>query len=251
MLSGGIVQMIRPIEIARELNISTSLLRHYEKKQLLPLPERSSSGYRLYTQESLHYFRAIRTTTIAYGYHAAEKIMNTIQTNDYTTTFWLINTEQVKLNQRKKISDQTLALLHEEEWQEITQMPKRGWLTIGETAERLAITETAIRHWTKEHLLEVPRDPESNYRMFDEHAIQQLLFIRMIRASTWSLNEVREILSQFQADSPKRMIDLAEQSLRALNELLKRQMISTKYIYELIQFLQPDFFEDFPSSDFY
>lgn len=105
--------------------------------------------------------------------------------------------KQVKLNQRKKISDQTLALLHEEEWQEITQMPKRGWLTIGETAERLAITETAIRHWTKEQLLEVSRDPDSNYRMFDEHAIQQLLFIPMIRASTWSLDEVREILTQF------------------------------------------------------
>ncbi|ALS01749.1 hypothetical protein ATZ33_10295 [Enterococcus silesiacus] len=87
--------------------------------------------------------------------------------------------------------------------------------------------------------------------MFDEYALQQLLFIRLIRASTWSLNEVREILSQFQADSPKRMIELAEQSLRILNELLKRQMIANKYIYALIQFLQPDFFEDFPSTDFY
>ncbi|MCA5013978.1 MULTISPECIES: MerR family transcriptional regulator [unclassified Enterococcus] len=243
--------MIRPIDIARELNISTSLLRHYEKNQLLPLPKRSKSGYRLYTEESLHYFRAIRTTTITYGYHATKKIMTALQKEKFTEAFWLLNEEQVKLNQRKKISDQTLALLHEEEWQEINQMPNRGWLTIGEAAERLAITETSIRHWTKEQLLDVPRDPESNYRMFDEHAIQQLLFIRMIRASTWSLDEVREILTQFQADSPKRMIELAEQSLRALNELLKRQMISTKYIYALIQFLEPDFFEDFPSSDFY
>ena len=243
--------MIRPIDIARELNISTSLLRHYEKNQLLPLPKRSKSGYRLYTEESLHYFRAIRTTTITYGYHATKKIMTALQKEKFTEAFWLLNEEQVKLNQRKKISDQTLASLHEEEWQEINQMPNRGWLTIGEAAERLAITETSIRHWTKEQLLDVPRDPESNYRMFDEHAIQQLLFIRMIRASTWSLDEVREILTQFQADSPKRMIELAEQSLRALNELLKRQMISTKYIYALIQFLEPDFFEDFPSSDFY
>lgn len=243
--------MIRPIDIARELNISTSLLRHYEKNQLLPIPKRSKSGYRLYTEESLHYFRAIRTTTITYGYHATKKIMTALQKEKFTEAFWLLNEEQVKLNQRKKISDQTLALLHEEEWQEINQMPNRGWLTIGEAAERLAITETSIRHWTKEQLLDVPRDPESNYRMFDEYAIQQLLFIRMIRASTWSLDEVREILTQFQADSPKRMIELAEQSLRALNELLKRQMISTKYIYALIQFLEPDFFEDFPSSDFY
>ncbi|MGX7151033.1 MerR family DNA-binding transcriptional regulator [Enterococcus ureasiticus] len=242
---------IRPIDIARELNISTSLLRHYEKKQLIPSPERSSSGYRLYTEESLHYFRAVRTTTLTYGYHATNGIMAAIQSHNFTTAFWLLNEEQVKLNQRKNISDQTLSLLHEEEWQEITLLPTRGWLTIGETAERLAIPETTIRHWTKERLLEVPRDSDSNYRMFDEHALQQLLFIRLIRASTWSLNEVREILAQFQADSPKRMIELAEQSLRALNELLKRQMIANKYIYALIQFLQPDFFEDFPSTDFY
>lgn len=241
----------RPIDIARKLNISTSLLRHYEKHGLFPAPERSKSGYRIYSETSFLYIQAVRTATLAYGYRTCKRLMALVHAGDYTQAFWLINQEQFQLHQQKEISDQTLALLHEEESDLITQMPRKGWITIGEAAERLSITETTIRHWTKEGLIEVARDKESNYRKFDEQALRQLLIIRLIRASTWSLDVVRNILATFKADTPTEMIHLAEQSLVALNIRLERSLISQKYLYQLIAFLSPDYFTDFPGMEFY
>lgn len=241
----------RPIDIARKLTISTSLLRHYEKHELFPAPKRSKSGYRIYSETSFLYIQAVRTATLAYGYRTTKKLMDLVREKNYTQALWLITHEQYQLHQQKEISDQTLALLHKEESELITQMPRKGWITIGEAAERLSITETTIRHWTKEGLLEVSRDAESNYRKFDEQALRQLLIIRLIRASTWSLDAVRDILATFKAETPTEMIQLAEQSLQMLNKRLERLFISQKYLYQLISFLSPDYFTDFPGMEFY
>ncbi|GAE05615.1 transcriptional regulator, MerR family [Paenibacillus sp. JCM 10914] len=44
------MQYYKPIEIAKELHISTSALRHYESWGVVPAPERDKNGYRLYTR---------------------------------------------------------------------------------------------------------------------------------------------------------------------------------------------------------
>lgn len=51
---------LKPKDIAKELQISTSALRHYESWGVVPSPERSENGYRLYTQTHLAYFRCLR-----------------------------------------------------------------------------------------------------------------------------------------------------------------------------------------------
>lgn len=50
---------LRPIDIARKLNISTSTLRHYESWGMLPPVQRSASGYRIYTEEHAAYSSAL------------------------------------------------------------------------------------------------------------------------------------------------------------------------------------------------
>ncbi|MBL1228840.1 MerR family DNA-binding transcriptional regulator [Enterococcus sp. BWB1-3] len=240
----------RPIDIAKKLNISTSLLRHYEKYGLFPKPDRSASGYRIYTETSLHFLKAVRTCTLAYGYQMTKEMTALVEKRKYIQLFWLINDAQFKLHQQKHITEQTLALLHEEESHVITHMPKKGWISIGEAAERLSVTETTIRHWSKEGLIQIPRDVESNYRQFDEQALRRLLIIRLIRSSIWSLDTVREILNTFNADTPAELIKLAEQSLQALNKGLERQFIAQNYLYQLITFLTPEYFIDFPGMEF-
>ncbi|MGM0123107.1 hypothetical protein IGI37_000473 [Enterococcus sp. AZ194] len=241
----------RPIDIARKLNISTSLLRHYETAGLFPAPERTKKGYRIYTEETLAYLKAVRTSTLAYGYRQCKQIIDTLRAKEFTQFFWLLNEEQTKLRQQKSIAEKTLSLLQDKENLEITQMPKKGWISIGEAAERLSITETTIRHWTKEGLLTVPRDKESNYRQFDEHALRQLLIIRLIRSSVWSLDVVKEILATFHAETPTEMISLATQSISMLNIQLERQFIAQHYLYQLLNFLNPDYLTDFPGMEFY
>lgn len=51
--------IIRPIDIARRLNISTNALRHYEDWGIIPPVERGTNGYRIYTAEHVAYFECM------------------------------------------------------------------------------------------------------------------------------------------------------------------------------------------------
>src|SRR5207245_11594921 len=51
---------LRSGELARRAGVSPDTLRHYERRGLLPRPQRSSAGYRLYSPEALSRVRPIR-----------------------------------------------------------------------------------------------------------------------------------------------------------------------------------------------
>jgi DNA-binding transcriptional MerR regulator len=51
---------LRSGELAALTGVSRDTLRHYERQGLLPVPKRSSSGYRLYSQEALARVRLVR-----------------------------------------------------------------------------------------------------------------------------------------------------------------------------------------------
>ena len=58
---------MRPIDIARQLNISTTTLRGYEERGLVPPAARSAAGYRFYTEKHLAYFICVREMLAAFG----------------------------------------------------------------------------------------------------------------------------------------------------------------------------------------
>lgn len=51
---------MRPGELARQVGVSTDTLRHYERLGLLPIPPRTSGGYRNYSPQALKRASLIR-----------------------------------------------------------------------------------------------------------------------------------------------------------------------------------------------
>lgn len=47
-------------EFAKHAGVNIQKVRFYERKRLLPAPERKASGYRIYSDEDLHRLRFIR-----------------------------------------------------------------------------------------------------------------------------------------------------------------------------------------------
>ena len=47
-------------EVAKATDIGVETVRYYERQGLLAPPERKSSGYRVYTEETVHILRFIR-----------------------------------------------------------------------------------------------------------------------------------------------------------------------------------------------
>ncbi|MGV2788586.1 MerR family DNA-binding transcriptional regulator, partial [Clostridium perfringens] len=105
----------KPKDIAEELHISTSALRHYESWGVVPPPARNEKGYRLYTQMHMAYFRCLRAMFPGFGYAVTYDVIRHIQKREMDEALWVVNGEQVKLLQEKNIADETLALLENPE----------------------------------------------------------------------------------------------------------------------------------------
>lgn len=142
----------KPIELARELHISTSALRHYESWGVVPSPDRSANGYRLYTKVHLAYFRCLRAMFPGFGFTTTYEVLRNIQNADTDAAFWLVNKEQADLQHEKATADQTLELLKNLELPTVANNKLKKHMTIGETATFTGVSKSAIRHWEKEGL---------------------------------------------------------------------------------------------------
>ncbi len=65
------IRLLRSGELARRAGVSPDTLRHYERRGLLPCPERSAAGYRLYSTAALARVQLIRGA-LSIGYTVKE-----------------------------------------------------------------------------------------------------------------------------------------------------------------------------------
>lgn len=102
-------------------------------------------------------------------------------------------------------------------------------MKIGKLATLTGCSVQAIRHYEKEGLLVSRGRSEGNFRLYDESAIEQLMFIKHCRTLDLSLVEIRQLVELNRSpgkecDSVNQMIDRhIEQVERRTRELKKLQ----------------------------
>ncbi len=102
-------------------------------------------------------------------------------------------------------------------------------MKIGKLATLCGCSVQAIRHYEKEGLLVSSGRSEGNFRLYDESAIDQLMFIKHCRTLDLSLVEIRQLVELNRSpgkecDSVNQMIDRhIEQVERRTRELKKLQ----------------------------
>ena len=107
-----------------------------------------------------------------------------------------------------------------------------GELKIGEVAKRSGVGIETLRFYEKSGLLDKPRRTASGYRLYDEHILERLSFIKKAQTLGFSLDEIRELIehkrhgenpcSRVRAKVKKRLDDLndrIEQMIRYRDEL--------------------------------
>jgi len=70
----------------------------------------------------------------------------------------------------------------------------QGLMTIGRLARASGASARAIRYYERLGLISPPPRTESNYRLFDEAAVERLRFIAKCRALGFSITEISELL---------------------------------------------------------
>ncbi|GKU79152.1 TioE family transcriptional regulator [Paenibacillus sp. L3-i20] len=223
----------KPIEIARELGISTSALRHYESWGVIPIPERAANGYRLYTEIHVAYFRCLRKMASGYGIGITCEVLRYVQKSDMDAAFWLVKKQQALLEQEKTVADQTLSLLQQPTLQLTVHKKTKTHMSIGEVAAFTKVQTSAIRHWEKEGLLTPLRDPDNGYRVFTPTHVRQILLINTLRRTVYFLENMKEIVHALEHQNLDKAKEVTVQALASIHERNREQFYGAHQLVEL------------------
>ncbi|MCV3296594.1 MAG: MerR family transcriptional regulator [Oenococcus sp.] len=103
-----------------------------------------------------------------------------------------------------------------------------------ELAELAGITPRAVRYYEKEGLLKARREPENNYRLFDEQQVDRLQQILFYRELDLPIQQIKRILSYQHIDRlqiltvQKQALQAKRQKLDALIRLADQTIIDEK-----------------------
>ena len=225
--------MLKPIDIARKLNISTSALRHYEAWGIIPKVKRSPNGYRLYTEDHVAYFECIRAMLPGFGMDLIKEVLIKIQSKDVMAAILLVNKAQYNLFSERMITEKTIELLESKEFDIPEFASRKEWMTIGEVSAIAKVHSTAIRHWERAGLITPSRDPVNGYRRFNASHLRQILFIRSLKKSVYFLDSIRSVIKELADNNIELVRKAARDSLVYFDEISKHQLQGVHSLYNL------------------
>lgn len=148
---------------------------------------------------------------------------------------WLVNEEQALLHQDKAMAEKTIDILGLHTLDEVKPKGKRGGMTIGDIAAETGVPSSAIRHWEKEGLLQLPRSDENGYRIMSRAQVRQILIIRTLRSANHPLSVIKEVMRELDHHNVDSARKIARDALAYLNHRVRHQIRGVHYFYLLVQ----------------
>ncbi len=209
---------LRPIDLARATGISVQQVRNYESWGLLPPTERSKSGYRLYTQQHLAALKTARCLLGSYGKSRTVTIMHALHRGDLSDVLATINNHHSELALKRHQMEQTLSALRALTTQPAPEPNFRAShaLQVGEAAKQVGVRISALRFWEQQGLLHPVRDQSSRYRLYDEHQMNRLRVIVLLRGARYDFKVIQSALDELEAGQPEQAIVAVEKGREEL-----------------------------------
>lgn len=235
---------IRPIDIARHLKISTTTLRGYEERGLVPPAHRSSAGYRIYTKEHLAFFTCIREMLPAFDLTFIGKVMAKVQGGQVDAALWMANKAQADLWSEKQTYKKTVEILLHDHLDSITL----NNMSIGEVSKETGIPVTTIRYWEKAGLLYPERNPANTYRIYTKEHIRQILTLNAIKLSIRThrlkhfFRTMQETYEAFDYSNREDIARFLDQIANQLNQMNRHQIKGYSALYQLCQKVETGIF---------
>ncbi|KIV56900.1 hypothetical protein AM501_23380 [Aneurinibacillus migulanus] len=227
---------MRPIDIARKLRISTSSLRSYEARGIVPPTERLSTGYRVYTEEHVAYFECIVAMSPGFGMEITSAVLKKLQLKQLDSALWIINRAQVANYENSIIIEKAIKYL-ENMVDEQTKTEK--CITMGEASIETQVPTSTLRYWEKEGLIISKREEDNNYRLFDRFQIIKILLMKTTQNAVYShevikLKKAIKNLSVRDLQKSKNIVYDIQKNLSKRNQ---EQLHGLFYLYRLCKMI--------------
>lgn len=196
--------MIRPYlrtsDLSKAVGIHPNTVRLYEQWGFIAPAERSPSGYRLFTETHLDQLRLARLALHG-GWpgrairRSALSLVRQTAAGDLASALAQARHHLTLVQAERAQAEAAAAFL--DQWAhgrlaETLSPP----LSIGQTAQLLAVSLDILRNWERNGLLTVPRDPATGYRRYGPAEIGRLRVIRLLLQAGYSMMAVLRMLLQ-------------------------------------------------------
>ncbi|MED4729909.1 MerR family transcriptional regulator [Aneurinibacillus migulanus] len=230
------MKKIRPIDIARKLRISTSSLRSYEARGIVPPTERLSTGYRVYTEEHVAYFECIVAMSPGFGMEITSAVLKKLQLKQLDSALWIINRAQVANYENSIIIEKAIKYL-ENMVDEQTKTEK--CITIGEASIETQVPTSTLRYWEKEGLIISKREEDNNYRLFDRFQIIKILLMKTTQNAVYSheVIKLKKAIKNLDVRDLQKSKNIVYDIQKNLSKRNQEQLHGLFYLYRLCKMI--------------
>ncbi len=244
---------LRTSDLAKAAGVHPNLVRLYEEWGYLPPIPRSDTGYRLFTVVHLEQMRLARLA-LQWPYPGRKEVLvdlvKSAANDDLGMAMELAYQSLAYVRVERTYAEAAIEFLERWALGQVFDTTQRQF-HISEAAEWLGVTADMLRNWERDGLIRIPRDPESNYRLYGATEFGRLRVIRMLRQAGYSLMAILRMLLQFDAgkrdnlrqvlDTPREDEDIqwvADRLLSTLGEQEERAQKIIRQISHMIELSQ-------------
>jgi DNA-binding transcriptional MerR regulator len=228
---------LRPIDLARTVGISPSLVRTYEQVGFLPAADRSPAGYRRYTEGHVEALRVARCLITGYGWQRALQVMRAVHTGDRSTALALVDSCHAELHRQRAQIDDTLRTLERlsRTQHRVPRITAGRFVRIGAAAELAGVRPSALRFWEEQGLLRPLRDSTTGSRHYDQEQVQRVQIVALLRGAGYRFPAIRSVLDDLATSRPAQALAALEQRRRSVHRASEQMMRATSTLHLYLQ----------------
>jgi DNA-binding transcriptional MerR regulator len=248
-------RFLKTSDLAKSIGVHVNTIRLLEEQGFLLDVPRAGNGYRQYTPLHLEQARLARLA-LQWPYIAGERpmlgeLVKNAAVGDLGMAMELAYRYLARVRVERTSAESAVEFL--ERWASGHLMDRpRQRVLIGEAAEHLNVTVDMLRNWERSGLIDVPRDPENQYRLYGTTEFGRIRVIRTLVQSGYSLMAILRMLLEFDAgntrnlraalDNPREDEEIqnaADRWLSTLVELEDRAQKIIRQISLMIEMMYP------------
>ena len=183
-------------EVAKIIGIHPNTVRMYEEWGLIPLAERKTNGYRIFTDFHIEQLRLAR---IAFQIEVLQnglrkKVVETVKLSakkDFDKALMFAEEYRNQLQREKRNAEESIGIA-----KQILSGKLVGdtlFLKRKEVSDYLDISMDTLRNWERNGLLQVKRR-QNGYRAYTNDDIERIKMIRTLRLANYSLEAILRML---------------------------------------------------------
>lgn len=196
---------LRTIDVARRVECSVQHVRNLESAGAMPPAQRTTSGYRRYSQVHVRCASAHRYLAVAIGPSAAKALLRAALSDPPEGALALLDAAHAVLHVQRRdlrLAWEAVAAISTES--DASARPSDA-MTISELAGALDVRPSTLRHWQAEHLLAPERD-RHGARSYAPVAVREARIVHQLRLAGYTIPRLRTLVMDLR--SPGHLAEL-------------------------------------------